>query len=227
MGSNCCSYNPLNLEDYIQRIFRDKFFYLKNYDYNTLLDKLCDIKIQQEFHIEFLETEIIPLLYEQNIDYPNKIYHKSIFSFILSKLNHSNNMYEVLLLLYPFINHDGENWMANIYLIFSYTSFKKQMTLNELLNKLEFYLKFVTFETNNVIIDNTEDETIKSNLINLNSIYNDKNINKYLAINFYDLLKTSNPNDIITQELFYNCIKDLNLAEFECLRGRIAKDLQN
>ena len=83
----CCEAVPISGEALIVKIFSDTNFKLKNFYYNKLLNRLSDFIINQELYKQYIEEQLIPLFYNQNSYYDNKIYHKALFNKILSYLD--------------------------------------------------------------------------------------------------------------------------------------------
>ena len=217
----CCGPVPISGEALVVKIFSDTNFKLKNFYYNKLLNRLSDFIIYQELYKKYIEEQLIPLFYNQNSYYDNKIYHKALFNKILSYLEEKNSIYEVMIYLYPFIDHMNENVEEHLYSIFNYIGKKGQLNLRTLLSLFEKYIKFVTIDVTNLVAENMENDEQKMSVLELNKIYTEDNVKNYIATNLFNMLKIYGQNDIITQEIFIDHFKHINIANFDEIRNSI------
>jgi len=219
MGASCCAQHPVYDESFILKVFHDQNFKLKNFNYNKLLNTLCDIRIEQSLYKKYIEELVITLFYNQN-DYEFKNYHEGLCNYILSILNDKNNLYQVLMYFYPFIKHDDdENIEDNLYHIFNYANGKKKLTLKDTLNMLKKYIKFITIDLTKVIIVNSSDEYIINSFEEYNkTIFTEKHIKKFIASNMFDMLTVLGENDTITPEIFVQAVKHMKLGSFYKVR---------
>ena len=217
----CCEATTVSGEALIVSIFKDSNFKLKNFYYNKLLNRLSDFIINQELYKKYIEEQLIPSFYNENANYENKIFHQALFNKILSFLNEKNSIYEVLFYLYPFIDHINENVEEHLYSIFNYIEKKGQLNLRSLLKLFERYIKFVTIDLTNIVAENINDDFQKLSIMELNRIYSEDNIKNYIATNLFNMLKIYGQNDIITQEIFIDHFKHINIANFDEIRNSI------
>ena len=217
----CCNPLPVSGEAFITEIFQDPNFKLKDYSYNHLLNFLSDFLINQELHKKYIEEQIIPSFYHHH-NYENKKYYQSFFKEILNNLQDRNNMYNVLIYFYPFIEHNNENVENNLYSIFIYIGGKGYLNLKLMIECIENYIKFVTITITKIVLKNTNDELMQNSLNDLlNRVYTEKNIQNFLATNLFELLKLYGQNDIIPVETFIEYTRRLDLGYFHELRNRI------
>ena len=55
----------------------------------------------------------------------------------------------------------------------------------------------------------------------LNRIYTEDNIKNYIATNLFNMLKIYGQNDVISQEVFIDNFKHINIANFDEIRNSI------
>lgn len=222
MGNECCTAsNTMDCEQFIETIFKDPNFKLKNYDYMRLLNKMVDYRIMQELHKKYIEEKIIPNFFENSNgsssvnDYI--VYHYALFTEILGHLQEKNNMYDVILYFFPFIDHSTENVEATIYSIFNYIG--GQITLKLVLDLLGRYLRFIFIDLTKVVKAKTENSKMKKQLNDsLVNVFTDENIEMYLARKLFDILKVFGENEVIPKEEFIHCIQKLQLGSFSKAR---------
>lgn len=217
MGNlECCVNSSVSIEDQITTIFQSEKFYLKNFNQNKLLNKLVDVRINQEFYKKHIEEKIIPVFYEKK-DNPYEKYHTELFNHILFFLKEKNNMYDVILFFYPFIDHTDEDVAKTFYSFIKYIY--GQATLKNILDILLKYFKYLTREINNVIIVCAEDKKVSDYLKENNElIFNDQNISSFIAIKMFDILKKYGENEVVPCEYFESVINRINLGNFSKVR---------
>lgn len=217
MGNlECCVNSSISIEDHITTIFQSEKFYLKNFNQNKLLNKLVDVRINQEFYKKHIEEKIIPVIYEKN-DNPYEKYHTELFNHILFFLKEKNNMYDVILFFYPFIDHTDEDVSKTFYSFIKYIY--GQATLKNILDILSKYFKYLTREINNVVIACEENKNVSDQLKENNElIFNDQNISNFIAVKMFDILKKYGENEVVPCEYFESVMNKINLGSFSKIR---------
>lgn len=212
----CCDSSSYEVEDYVNSIFQCNKFTLKFLNNNRLLNKLVDVRINQELHKKYVEEKVIPLFYEKT-ENPFEKYHLELFNHILFFLKEKNNMYDVLLYFYPFIDHTDENVAKTFFSFVKYIYGKT--TLKNVIDLLNRYFKFITREINNVVIS-VEGSTKISKALRENneSVFTDENINNFIAIKMFNILKKYGDNEIIGSEEFERTMNKVNLGSFAKIR---------
>lgn len=222
MGIECCtSSTSMDSEQFIETIFRDPNFKLRSYDYMRLLNKMVDYRIMQELHKKYIEEKIIPNFFENSSGSNSSndfiMYHYALFTEILGHLQEKNNMYDVILYFFPFIDHSTENVENTLYSIFNYIG--GQITLKLVLDLLRRYLSFILIDLTKVVKAKTDNVKLKKQLNDsLTNVYTDENIDMFLARKLFDILKVFGENEVIPKEEFVQCIQKLKLGSFSQAR---------
>ena len=153
----CCG-NDLSIigEDFIQKIIQDPLLKLNEFDYNLLLNSIESKRIQEQIYKNQIRDSLFPIFYEQNSRKSNSKYIKSIFSYLLTQFEETNNMNSVLLMFYPFINHKNENIGETLFNLFQ--SFYKKENIKNMINLKFNQLCQITFlnyirNTNDLLIN--------------------------------------------------------------------------
>ena len=140
MGQCCGNQYHIMGEEFISRLLQDETFSLKDYDYNRLLNDIVSKRIQQEIHKKHIKDLLIPDFYKKPSQFEK--YYQSIFDYSLTTLEEKNNMYSVILLYYPFINHRDEKVEETMFGFFTYINVK--LTIKALEESLIRYVTYCT-----------------------------------------------------------------------------------
>ena len=224
MGNlECCGSSSIQSEDYLSLIYQHETFLLKNFNNNKLLNKLVDVRINQELHKKYIEEKVIPLFYDKTDNHYEK-YHTELFKHILFFLKPKNNMYEVLIYFYPFIDHTDEDVAKTFYSFVKYIY--GSTTLKNILELLTKYLIFTTREINNVLIT-CEDKYSNTFREYNETIFNDENINNFIAMKMFELLKRYGENEIVECEQFEKLMNKVNLGSLYKIRQAFIYEFGN
>ena len=115
MGSCCVSNSSLIGENFIREILGDESLKLRNFSYMELLNEIVSKRVEQEIPKEHVKQFLLPEFYVGDKTDTNDVYINSIFDYILEHLEEKNNMYLVLIYLYPFIKHLDEKKHENFF----------------------------------------------------------------------------------------------------------------
>ncbi len=223
MGS-CCG-NDLSImgEDFIIKLIHEPTLKLNQYDYSQLLSLIENKRINQEIYKIYIKDMIIPEFYDNKLTDPNTKYFNSIFSYILTQFEEKNNLYSVILMFYPFINHENEIIEETLFKIFN--SINKELTVLDLENIL---IKHNTIFTQSLTYSDwkvCDEHEINYSLDDLNTnVYTDKQINNLVKNMLVKLYRKSKTNLIVTKELFIDMIRKYDISNIENIRGLIMKN---
>ena len=222
MGS-CCG-NDLSImgEDFILKLIHDPSLKLNQYDYTQLLSLIENKRINQEIYKIYIKDMIIPEFYDNKLIDPNTKYLNSIFSYILTQFEEKNNLYSVILMFYPFINHENEIIEETLFNIFH--SINKGLTILDLENILFKYIAIFTQGLTYSVWKVCDEQDIANSLDDLNTnVYTDKQINILVKKMLDKLYRKSKTNLIITKELFIAMIRKYDISNIENIRGLFIK----
>lgn len=152
MGQCCAPPFSLNGEEFINNLIHLKGFKLAFYDYSRLLNDIASIRTEQLVAKQHLEKKIISKLYDDHSIPQDQVkYIKAIFDHILTVLKPKNNIYEVLILFYPFIDHSNEKINEKLYSTFKYMT-GGEITINQLEGLLWKYINFASIGITKALI---------------------------------------------------------------------------
>lgn len=218
----CCS-NPHFIvgEEFILGLLRQKAFFLGTYDYTNFLNELCSIRTEQSITKKNLEQHLIPKLYDISISKDQSRYYECLMNYILNQVKASNNLYEVLILFYPFLNHTDEEIEENLYLTFKYI-----VGSNLTLEKFEeIILKYIHFSTKGITYafwkDCPDNDLIKALDILNTEIFTDEAIKRFIK-EVIDLIQRKGnikKGDVLTFKAFELICKKWDLAQIDGIRN--------
>ncbi len=213
MGVCCAADISIQGEDFVVKIIQDPTLKLNEYDYNRLLNLIGSKRTQQELYKIHIEEFLIPEFYNKDAIDPNTKYLNSIFDYILTQFDEKNNMYAVLLMFYPFINHTDEIIEDTLYTLFQNICGKLSiMDLEAILTKhITIFTQGLTISVRNVC-DNQEINYYLDDLIN--NVYTDNNIKNLvntMLIKMGRNTKGNNSKIILTKEQFKKMIKKYDI----------------
>ena len=217
----CCG-NDLSIigEDFIQKIIQDPLLKLNEFDYNLLLNSIESKRIQEQIYKNQIRDSLFPIFYEQNSRKSNSKYIKSIFSYLLTQFEETNNMNSVLLMFYPFINHKNENIGETLFNLFH--SIYKHLSIYDLVHLLIKYIKIFTQGLTYAVWTVCDISEISYSLDELNTnIYSDNNI-KNLVNNMIKKINKKSNYDIkalVHKNLFVEMIQQYDISSVESIRS--------
>ena len=217
----CCG-NDLSIigEDFIQKIIQDPLLKLNEFDYNLLLNSIESKRIQEQIYKNQIRDSLFPIFYEQNSRKSNSKYIKSIFSYLLTQFEETNNMNSVLLMFYPFINHKNENIGETLFNLFH--SIYKHLSIYDLVHLLIKYIKIFTQGLTYAVWTVCDISEISYSLDDLNTnIYSDNNI-KNLVNNMIKKINKKSNYDIkalVHKNLFVEMIQQYDISSVESIRS--------
>ena len=220
----CCSFNKNSeAEDFVITQIKSQVLKLNEFDYNKLLNEIVSKRVQQEIYKEHIEEYLLEEFY--NTSFPeNEIkYQKAILEHLISLLNKKNNMYVVMLIFYPLINHENEKCDENLYSMFNYAA--GRLTIEEFEIWLKKYFNWFTYEITKAVLNVCDDPIIKNGLEELNiSFYNGDAIKNIVDKMLSEYKKNSqNPGkDLISKEQFKSIYQDNPFASVEQIRNLVS-----
>ena len=221
MGGCCCG-NDLSIigEDFIQKIIQDPLLKLNKFDYNLLLNSIESKRIQEQIYKNQIKDSLFPIFYEQNSRKSNSKYINSIFSYLLTQFEETNNMNSVLLMFYPFINHKNEFIGETLFNLFQ--SIYKHLSIYDLVHLLIKYIKIFTQGLTYAVWTVCDISEISYSLDELNTnIYSDNNI-KNLVNNMIKKINKKSNYDIkalVHKNLFVEMIQQYDISSVESIRS--------
>ena len=221
MGGCCCG-NDLSIigEDFILKIIQDPLLKLNKFDYNLLLNSIESKRIQEQIYKNHIRDSLYPIFYEQNSRNSNSKYINSIFSYLLTQFEETNNMNSVLLMFYPFINHKNENIGETLFNLFQ--SIYKHLSIYDLVHLLIKYIKIFTQGLTYAVWTVCDISEISYSLDELNTnIYSDNNI-KNLVNNMIKKINKKSNYDIkalVHKNLFVEMIQQYDISSVESIRS--------
>ncbi len=220
MGVICCQNNSLKeTEDLILQILNNPSLKLKDFDYNQLLNEIVSKRVQQEVYKEHIIEYLLEEFYNINLPEEEKKYSKSILEDLISTLNTKNNMYSVILIFYPFINHNNENCNETLFSIFNYIT--GRLTIESFENCLFKYFTLNTSLINNSVKKVCGDQKIKNQLEELNITYfNEDKIKSVIDRMLMDIKKNSKnfEKDLVSKEQFKEVYNNYPFASVQQIR---------
>ena len=220
----CCSFNKnTEAEDFVITQIKSPVLKLNEYDYNKLLNEIVSKRVQQEIYKEHIEEYLLEEFYNTSLPENEIKYQKAILEHLISLLNKKNNMYVVMLIFYPFINHTNENCDENLYSMFNYAA--GRLTIEEFEIWLKKYFNWFTFEITKAVLNVCDDPIIKNGLEELNiSFYNGDAIKNIVDKMLSEYKKNSqNPGkDLISKEQFKSIYQANPFASVEQIRNLVS-----
>jgi hypothetical protein len=220
----CCSFNKNSeAEDFVITQIKSEVLKLNEFDYNKLLNEIVSKRVQQEIYKEHIEEYLLEEFYNTSLPENEIKYQKAILEHLISLLNKKNNMYVVMLIFYPFINHTNENCDENLYSMFNYAA--GRLTIEELEIWLKKYFNWFTFEITKAVLNVCDDPIIKNGLEELNiSFYNGDAIKNIVDKMLSEYKKNSqNPGkDLISKEQFKSIYQANPFASVEQIRNLVS-----
>ena len=220
MGLMCCPNNSLKeSEDFMCQILKNPSLKLKDFDYNQLLNEIVSKRVQQEVYKEHIIEYLLEEFYNINLPEEEKKYSKSILEDLISTLNAKNNMYSVILIFYPFINHNNENCNETLFSIFNYIT--GRLTIESFENCLFKYFTLNTSLINNSVKKVCGDQKIKNQLKELNITYfNEDKIKSVIDRMLMDIKKNSKnlEKDLVSKEQFKEVYNNYPFASVQQIR---------
>ena len=220
MGVICCQNNSLKeTEDLILQILKNPSLKLKDFDYNQLLNEIVSKRVQQEVYKEHIIEYLLEEFYNINLPEEEKKYSKSILEDLISTLNAKNNMYSVILIFYPFINHNNENCNETLFSIFNYIT--GRLTIESFENCLFKYFTLNTSLINNSVKKVCGDQKIKNQLEELNITYfNEDKIKSVIDRMLMDIKNKSKnfEKDLVSKEQFKEVYDNYPFASVQQIR---------
>ena len=220
MGLMCCPNNSLKeSEDFMCQILKNPSLKLKDFDYNQLLNEIVSKRVQQEVYKEHIIEYLLEEFYNINLPEEEKKYSKSILEDLISTLNAKNNMYSVILIFYPFINHNNENCNETLFSIFNYIT--GRLTIESFENCLFKYFTLNTSLINNSVKKVCGDQKIKNQLEELNITYfNEDKIKSVIDRMLMDIKNKSKnfEKDLVSKEQFKEVYDNYPFASVQQIR---------
>ena len=220
MGIMCCPNNSLKeSEDFMCQILKNPSLKLKDFDYNQLLNEIVSKRVQQEVYKEHIIEYLLEEFYNINLPEEEKKYSKSILEDLISTLNAKNNMYSVILIFYPFINHNNENCKETLFSIFNYIT--GRLTIESFENCLFKYFTLNTSLINNSVKKVCGDQKIKNQLEELNITYfNEDKIKSVIDRMLMDIKNKSKKfeKDLVSKEQFKEVYDNYPFASVQQIR---------
>ena len=220
MGIMCCPNNSLKeSEDFMCQILKNPSLKLKDFDYNQLLNEIVSKRVQQEVYKEHIIEYLLEEFYNINLPEEEKKYSKSILEDLISTLNAKNNMYSVILIFYPFINHNNENCNETLFSIFNYIT--GRLTIESFENCLFKYFTLNTSLINNSVKKVCGDQKIKNQLEELNITYfNEDKIKSVIDRMLMDIKNKSKnfEKDLVSKEQFKEVYDNYPFASVQQIR---------
>ena len=220
----CCSFNKnREAEDFVITQIKSPILKLNEYDYNKLLNEIVSKRVQQEIYKEHIEEYLLEEFYNTSSPKNEKKYQKAILEHLISLLDKKNNMYVVMLIFYPFINHNNEKCDEVLYSMFNYVT--GRLTIEEFEIWLKKYFSWFTYEITKAVLNVCDELNIKNGLEELNiSFYNDDAI-KSVVDKMLSQYKENSQNpakDLISKEQFKNIYQNYPFASVEQIRNLVS-----
>ena len=176
MGADCCAGGyDIKAEEFVISKTKEKGLRIKDFDYNRLLNEIVGKRIQQEVYKIHVDEYLVPDFYNTNLPVTETVYQKSMLTHLTTLLEEKNNMYVVILLFYPYINHKNEICVDNMYSMFSYVT--GRMTIQDLEFWMIKYFSWCTIELTKGIMIPCKDKKLRNSLDDLiNLVYTESAI---------------------------------------------------
>ena len=224
MGLMCCPNNSLKeSEDFMCQILKNPSLKLKDFDYNQLLNEIVSKRVQQEVYKEHIEEYLLEEFYNTKLPEEEKKCSKAVLEQLITHLKEKNNMYVVMLIFYPLINHENEKCDENLYSMFNYIS--GRLTINDFELWLFKYFYWNTFVITNAIAKVCNDPVIKHSLEELNiSFYNEDAIRSVVNRILNDIKSNSKSpeKDLVSKEQFKLLYQENPFAKVEDIRALVS-----
>ena len=223
MGSCCLSNTNQIAEEFVLTQLKNPSLKLKEFDYNRLLNEIVSKRVQQEVYKEHIEEYLLEEFYNTKLPEEEKKYSKAVLEQLITHLKEKNNMYVVMLIFYPLINHENEKCDENLYSMFNYIS--GRLTINEFEVWLFKYFYWNTFVITNAIAKVCNDPVIKHSLEELNiSFYNEVAIRSVVNRILNDIKSNSKSpeKDLVSKEQFKLLYQENPFAKVEDIRALVS-----
>ena len=209
---------------YKSRRICNKALRIKDYDYNRLLNEIVSKRVQQEVYKIHIDEYLIPDFYNKNLPITQTIYQKSMLEHLSTCLEEKNNMYVVMLLFYPYINHKNEDTCETFFSMFSYVS--QNLTIQDLEFWMIKYFTWVTTELTKGVMIPCKDKKLRNSLDDLvHLVYTESAIrgavDKLLSNLKKNAVKTID-KEKVTKEMFKEMYDKNPFAKVEEARAIIA-----
>ncbi len=221
MGADCCAGGyDIKAEEFVISITKEKALRIKDYDYNRLLNEIVSKRVQQEVYKIHIDEYLIPDFYNKNLPITQTIYQKSMLEHLSTCLEEKNNMYVVMLLFYPYINHKNEDTCETFFSMFSYVS--QNLTIQDLEFWMIKYFTWVTTELTKGVMIPCKDKKLRNSLDDLvHLVYTESAIrgavDKLLSNLKKNAVKTID-KEKVTKEMFKEMYDENPFAKVE--KGR-------
>ena len=225
MGADCCAGGyDIKAEEFVISITKEKALRIKDYDYNRLLNEIVSKRVQQEVYKIHIDEYLIPDFYNKNLPITQTIYQKSMLEHLSTCLEEKNNMYVVMLLFYPYINHKNEDTCETFFSMFSYVS--QNLTIQDLEFWMIKYFTWVTTELTKGVMIPCKDKKLRNSLDDLvHLVYTESAIrgavDKLLSNLKKNAVKTID-KEKVTKEMFKEMYDKNPFAKVEEARAIIA-----
>ena len=225
----CCTSN-INLigEQFIRDLLQSESLLIRNMDYMDLLNEIVSNRVEQEIPKIHVKDYVIPDIYDPSKNISNDLYLESILLTILSKLEENNNMYIVLLYLYPFIRHDKEKTYDNFFHCFRYItqSLLLEVKKNDVYLWLKKYITFCTKDiTNAVYMKLPPSDDISNSMSDLiKTVFDESNIVNFVNKLINVMTEGENDVNLITMDMFKKLFNEYDISTVENIRDYVLKD---
>ena len=225
----CCTSN-INLigEQFIRDLLQSESLLIRNMDYMDLLNEIVSKRVEQEIPKIHVKDYVIPDIYDPSKNISNDLYLESILLTILSKLDENNNMYVVLLYLYPFIKHDTEKTYDNFFHCFRYItqSLLLEVKKNDVYLWLKKYITFCTKDiTNAVYMKLPPSDDISNSMSDLiKTVFDESNIVNFVNKLINVMTEGENDVNLITMDMFKKLFNEYDISTVENIRDYVLKD---
>ena len=225
MGADCCAGGyDIKAEEFVISKTKEKGLRIKDFDYNRLLNEIVGKRIQQEVYKIHVDEYLVPDFYNTNLPVTETVYQKSMLTHLTTLLEEKNNMYVVILLFYPYINHKNEICVDNMYSMFSYVT--GRITIQDLEFWMIKYFTWVTTELTKGVMIPCKDKKLRNSLDDLvHLVYTESAIrgavDKLLSNLKKNAVKTIN-KEKVTKEMFKEMYDKNPFAKVEEARAIIA-----
>ena len=228
MGVCCVSNMNLIGEQFIRELLQSESLLIRNMDYMDLLNEIVSKRVEQEIPKNHVKEYIIPDIYDPSKNISNDLYLESILLTILSKLEENNNMYIVLLYLYPFIRHDKEKTYDNFFHCFRYItqSLLLEVKKNDVYLWLKKYITFCTKDiTNAVYMKLPPSDDISNSMSDLiKTVFDESNIVNFVNKLINVMTEGENDVNLITMDMFKKLFNEYDISTVENIRDYVLKD---
>ena len=222
MGQCCTTPSNHQGEDYINMILNNENFYLQNIKYSQLKKTLDSFPKEIYSSKEKLRAELGKILFN-NDQHKNKFYHEhSGFVnelFISLPPNPSSNT--ILFMLYPYMNHKGEDVEEILFTLFS-NEVKGDFDYNAITELLDNYVENVTIKLTFAFWYFCQNSELKNAFDEMNSsIFTNENKNKYIDSILIGLKNYCSEEKDISKEMFVKNMSGYSLGSYQDIRHSI------